>query len=288
MERTKTSSQKVFYPEQEEPIVLSKHLLDLLLKEKNYANLLALYSFYYYTAKWQKTNQPKATLNYVMNRLNWGIEKITSVKKELKELGLIEDVIGKDIINSRIVGHYIKVNFVWSEFHTRGFSIGGEIPYMEKPTPKCLNPNKLNSSSEKDNSYQEYIIPTMFDKFWKIYPRKDGKGKALSNWKKLCQKKGKDRPTWREIKIAMLKQIKTERWQDPIFIPLPATWLNQSRWIDDPEEMKNFIVREKETLSCPHKGITFGKDFSNKQMCRDCEDNDYKLYRRCELAHENL
>jgi len=149
------------------------------------------------------------------------------------------------------------------------------------------NTKEKNILPPEEEVSTKYITPNLFNLFWKLYPRKVDKGKVSTIWNNLC-KKGNKRPLWLDIRKAIHLQKKSERWQNPIFIPLPATWLNQSRWIDDPEEMKNFTVKEKETLSCPHKGIVFGKGFSNKERCRICEDNDYKLYRRCELAHENL
>lgn len=83
------------------------------------------------------------------------------------------------------------------------------------------------------------ITLKLFDTFWKIYPKKIDKGKALSKWTQLCNKKDK-RPTWKEIRVALHYQMKSERWQDKTFIPHPTTWLNQSRWLDDPKEMKVF------------------------------------------------
>ena len=49
------------YNEQNEPIILSKALIDSLLKLDNPTDYIGLYAFYYYTAKWQRTNKPKAT-----------------------------------------------------------------------------------------------------------------------------------------------------------------------------------------------------------------------------------
>ena len=71
------------------------------------------------------------------------------------------------------------------------------------------------------------ITPKQFDKFWAIYPRKGSKGKALTEWNKICAKK--ERPTFRQIKNAILTQKESEQWQNPKFIPLPSTWLHQSR-----------------------------------------------------------
>ena len=65
--------------------MLSKQTLDLFLKQKNLADLIGLYCFYYYTAKWQQTNQPKATTGYAAKGLKWGIQKIQKHKK-IREL----------------------------------------------------------------------------------------------------------------------------------------------------------------------------------------------------------
>jgi hypothetical protein len=113
----------------------------------------------------------------------------------------------------------------------------------DNSTQSKVKESKVNllrpSDEEKDINSNGYITPNLFNKFWTVYPRKDGKGKALTKWNSLC-KQGNKRPTWVEIKKAILLQMKSERWQNPKFIPLPATWLNQTRWIDDPKEMKSF------------------------------------------------
>ena len=56
----------------ENPIVLHPHLLQKFLKHgKDYANLLALYSFYLYHAQLQKTNKPLATDEFTRKGMNW-------------------------------------------------------------------------------------------------------------------------------------------------------------------------------------------------------------------------
>ena len=92
-----------------EPIILSKPLLDLFLKQENPADLIALYTFYYYTAKWQKTNQLKANSNYTQKGLKWGEKRFIKPKRILRKLGLIEDVFNKDTKTGKINGHYIKL-----------------------------------------------------------------------------------------------------------------------------------------------------------------------------------
>ena len=93
----------------------------------------------------------------------------------------------------------------------------------------------------------ENITPSQFAQFWQAYPKKVDKGKALSVWKKLCARPIKDRPTLLQVKRAIHRQQKSDRWQNPQFIPHPTTWLNQSRWLDDPKEMKEYRTNSQDT-----------------------------------------
>ena len=82
------------------------------------------------------------------------------------------------------------------------------------------------------------IKPSQFEDFWKIYPNHAGKGSAKTKWKAICNWKGEECPTWKQIKSAILKQKKSDQWQDEKYIAHPSTWLNQQRWLDDPVAMK--------------------------------------------------
>jgi len=73
-------------------IIIHKSIMDLFLRQEDPEELIALYLFYYYTAKWQKTNQPKCTTEYVAGGLRWGIQKVQKVKSRLIHLGLIQDI----------------------------------------------------------------------------------------------------------------------------------------------------------------------------------------------------
>jgi hypothetical protein len=242
MERTKNYNSKggSSYPIHEEPLVFSKAIFDLFLEERKFPNLIALYSFYYYTAKWQGYSQPRATTQYAANALGWGVGKLIAVKKHLKSLGLVEDVIRRDN-SGKVIGHYIKINFISTTLRfTRG---------MAKSEGNTLNPNRrkiLFVEKEDSPTKLGYITPEMFEKFWKIYPRKDSKGATFTKWNNICRR-GNKRPTWVQIKQAIIDQKKSERWSQPEFIPLSSTWLNQSRWLDDPKELKKFTRKTNET-----------------------------------------
>lgn len=106
----------------------------------------------------------------------------------------------------------------------------------------------MDISKNKTNK----ISPNQFEWFWSIYPKKVDKGKAKTKWNQLC--KDKDRPSRIEIKRAIENQKNSDRWQDPQFIPHPTTWLNQSRWLDDANEMqtRKQTSQEEPTSCLPH------------------------------------
>lgn len=94
---------------EDELVILTKQTIDLFLRQENPADLIALYSFYYYTAKCQGTNRPKCTTDYVSHALCWSSAKVRKVKRQLVLFGVIEDVAIKDNFG-KISGHYIKMN----------------------------------------------------------------------------------------------------------------------------------------------------------------------------------
>jgi hypothetical protein len=68
---------------------------------------------------------------------------------------------------------------------------------------------------------------TDFDTFYGQYPKKVGKAKAKTVFKKL------DKKILPNILKALAEQQTSEQWQNPKYIPHPSTWLNQKRWEDE-------------------------------------------------------
>ena len=91
-----------------ELLIINKNTIDKLFTLDNSADCIALYVFYYKTAKWQRTNIIKATDNYVAKCLKWGTKKIRETKKTLKENGLIDIIQKRE--NGKILGWYIQVS----------------------------------------------------------------------------------------------------------------------------------------------------------------------------------
>jgi len=75
-----------------------------------------------------------------------------------------------------------------------------------------------------------------FEKFWILYPKKSGKGAAENAWRKIKQ----PIQTLEIIEKSLKWQISSEQWSKDRgqFIPLPATYLNQKRWLDEPLKLE--------------------------------------------------
>lgn len=88
------------------------------------------------------------------------------------------------------------------------------------------------------------VDETLFDEFWKLYPRTVGKELAKEKFNKVC----KDDNTF----IGLMKSLawQTEEWNkaktETKYIPHASTWLNQKRFNDDILFVKNEVIKELE------------------------------------------
>lgn len=70
--------------------------------------------------------------------------------------------------------------------------------------------------------------PEIFEKFWKAYPRGEGKQAAKRAWNKLRP----DAELRHKMAQALKKQLDTPDWNGGIF-PHASTWINGRRWEDE-------------------------------------------------------
>lgn len=148
-----------------ELIIITKQTFDAFLCSDFPADLIALYNFYYYTAKWQETNQPKCTTGYTADGLKWSEAKVRRAKKELMRLGLVEDVQQK--VNGKVTGCFIKLNYILkqetihhpndfsqcennegnNQIHPNDFPQGGNVHRVENLQTNALSSNNINALS---------------------------------------------------------------------------------------------------------------------------------------------
>ena len=81
----------------------------------------------------------------------------------------------------------------------------------------------------------------LFDRFWKAYPRKEGKPKALKTFEKL-KITGE---TLEQVLTELGRQSKMKDWKhiNTKYIPLAQTWLNRRDW----EENQNGTDKDDDT-----------------------------------------
>jgi len=100
-----------------------------------------------------------------------------------------------------------------------------EAPPNHKPL--TINQEPLTTKEKP----QDKPADLLFDEFWNVYPKKQGKDAA----KKAFSKRKVDKQLLQEMLLTLGKQKNTEQWKKDggQYIPNPATWLNEGRWQDE-------------------------------------------------------
>jgi hypothetical protein len=184
----------------------------------------------------------------IRNHFNIGRDRLDSLLETLKSHHLIKmDAVrnaqGKFAHSNLIVCN--GTEFVaQNEYNTINNLDKTVQPHTEKP----LTVNQLPvTSSYKDNKKKQTIKketvkllsatdvaqatpPTFFfDEFWKNYPRKRNKARALQIWK---------RKKYDDIATMILEDVRNRlandsQWLDVQYIPHPSTYLLNQRWEDE-------------------------------------------------------
>jgi hypothetical protein len=114
-----------------------------------------------------------------------------------------------------------------------------------------VTPYKSEVISHKSELNKENTVasakPVEFEIFWKEYPRKIGKKKALKVWTAA-----KDKPALADILKSVQVAKLTDQWKKDggKYIPHPSTWLNEGRWDD---EVKGGTVIDWDKFRTTHK-----------------------------------
>lgn len=105
-------------------------------------------------------------------------------------------------------------------------------------------------------------IDSTFGLFWKEYPRKIDRKKALSKWTKL----NPSPEQFNQIMAALKNQKQLKQWlkDNGAYIPHPTTWLNGERWNDEinPEDIQTHALSPQDLQWFKEKGY---KVFTREQ-----------------------
>lgn len=120
-------------------LIINKKTIDILFSLENGSDCVALYVFYYKTAKWQKTMSIKATDEYIKKSLKWGIDRIKKAKNILKDNGLIK-VTKKTDEKGIITGWYVELSYM-VEKHIQNT----QCPQVDTSTSGCQETNAYDN-----------------------------------------------------------------------------------------------------------------------------------------------
>jgi len=105
-------------------------------------------------------------------------------------------------------------------------------------TPEEVIPGGITQEGEKGKektlktlAEKSAYCAAMFDRFWKLYPRKTAKEAARKAWAKIEITED----LFSLIADGLAKQVVCHDWikDGGSFVPHPATWLNGKRWEDE-------------------------------------------------------
>lgn len=120
-----------------------------------------------------------------------------------------------------------------------------QYPIEEERPP--IVPHGGDEKSPKRSIPEEY--PNDFEEFWKLYPRREGKAAALKSWQRLSMPQ--KRKAYVSLKTQISELIKRAGDMRGNFCPLPATWINQGRFDDDPAGKPSFVLKDDIPLTRP-------------------------------------
>jgi DNA-binding transcriptional ArsR family regulator len=113
-----------------------------------------------------------------------------------------------------------------------------------------LDPSEDPSEDPTDQTLELIAVepsgPASFEEFYAAYPRREAMTKASEAFAKAAKKI----PAAQLVAAAIAYRDHPNRSQNPKYLPLPATWLNQERWTDElapdvPEQSRPMTAQEQ-------------------------------------------
>lgn len=153
------------------------------------AECLALYDFYYYTAKRQKTNRPWATVSFCAKGLQWSREKVRKVRKILLELGLIKDIHA----SGQIQKAYVQLNYITKKGTVKKLfkNLNAKsVPVFNSTCNLAFSAylkNQNNSQNHIKGVLQNAVVPSYFLGSWFCWGQQNVP-QMLKEYKDKCLK----------------------------------------------------------------------------------------------------
>jgi hypothetical protein len=179
------------------------------------------------------------TLQQIIRETSDGKSAIRATIAELVEVGYLETV-----RTSKENGWNAGLAYFLQEPAKTPMS---ENPTLENPTLDNRTAYRENNLIKEENLKENNLVQTeselvSFNAFWNLYPRKQGKIEAEKAFHKALQTVTADELMAAVFRFAHDPNLPTNKR----FIVLPATWLNQGRWMDEPLPGNNWTPTEND------------------------------------------
>ncbi|MEI6296482.1 MAG: hypothetical protein WCO84_02430 [bacterium] len=236
-------------------VIIPKATMDLFLKEKNFAKIYGLYCFYYYTARWQKTNQVWAVKSFVMKGMKIGKKAFEKAHKRLEELGLVKRFARKDE-NGKIKNWYVKVNYILKRTTIKSVidQEDKKVPVVQgdQNVPVDLDAtNALSTNSLNALSNSKYKAKNSIETIEEIYGHFKSK---IQPGSRICPKariKARLKKFSKEEIILAIDKFKTDVWRMANNARLGADWFFRSD-----QQIEKFLLLE---ASLTPTGVNTGR-----------------------------
>jgi hypothetical protein len=158
-------------------------------------------------------------------------------------------------------------------------SILGRLPHWIEDIPRTVPRTEEEENTSKNTNKKEIengaTAPRAkarddeFEEFWKVYPRKKEKRKALNTYLSALQ-----RSTHAEILAGAQRYAAESRGKDPHYVKHASRWLTGDCWADEPDKSNGTVVafRGVESWAARRDDLTrkHGKD-AFKRYCEETE-----------------
>ena len=207
------------YNKQQEPMVLYPATYAKLLSMNN-PDVIALFTFYYYTAKYQETMSIRCTVSFASKGLGLTKDRIRKAKALLVTAGFIQEK-----QEHSTDGTFKQGYIILSLAHTPHYGIPDYgYPDSGKQETNAYTSNKRKKKIIKKENYSE-----VFEELWEMYPKKKGKAQAYESWKCMTE----DEQSEARVKLKEYVQEQEASNTELVYYKNLSTWLNQRRWEDE-------------------------------------------------------
>lgn len=174
--------------------------------------------------------QAYVTRNEIARRTGISAPKVSEALRKLEELGIVTVQLISDRNQSRF-----EITFDFEAWEREPDSQGWEPDYRGVVATLPGGGSHATATIEEHREeHLEILIDAddqkVFDQFWAAYPRKVAKPTA----RRAFEKKFREHGNALNAGLAAWNEYWDASKQELQFIPHPATWLNQERYLDEP------------------------------------------------------